>query len=80
MATVTSVSVCPGGEHITVRVMTSLGARELHPTWSEIAAAKGEEEIIQTLRQNIRTRLRIDGVSSGVEGQSPSTRTEGDGR
>lgn len=67
MATVTAVSVCPGGEHIVVRIATSLGERELHLTWSEIAAAKGEEEIIQTLRQNIRTRLRIDGVSSGAE-------------
>lgn len=67
MATVNSVNVCPGGEHIVVRIMTSRGMRELHLTWSEIAAAKDEDEIMQTLRQNIRTRLRIDGVSSGVD-------------
>jgi hypothetical protein len=61
MAKITNITTCPGGGHCEIEVQLDDGRTvKLHE--HDMLTPKSDEEVLATLRLNIRTRLRLAGV------------------
>lgn len=58
MATISNITVCSGGDHITMTVTTAAGSREVRTTLSELRAALDEVSTREFILRQVGSIVR----------------------